>query len=108
MFFKALVKNKIVFLNMLVGKMLIRWEAFHEGRGEMHGLICQKRPFSRLLGRFERITTKKMFILLTEIVIVVERQVLLNQYQNLLSQSLHNSACVAWEFTHLVCRFLTS
>ena len=37
-----------------------------------------------------------MFILLIEIVIVIERQVLLNQYQNLLSQSLHNSACVGW------------
>ena len=37
-----------------------------------------------------------MFILLIQIVIVIERQVLLNRYQNLLSQSLHNYACVGW------------
>ena len=39
-------------------------------------------------------TTKKMFILLIENDIVIERQVLLDRYQNLFSQSLHNSACV--------------
>ncbi len=35
-----------------------------------------------------------MFILLIEIVIVIERQVLLNRYQNIFYQSLSNSACV--------------
>ena len=44
-----------------------------------------------------------MFILPIEIVIVIERQVLLNQYQNLLFQHLHNSTCVGWENSSTWC-----